>query len=213
MLIVGNIFLAIGLNFTSFMEGNIRPTMKHIVSQLTFQTVIISDITKFELNGTNGFTRWKIPKVALSFMVYLLPMVAILLVISFGKTNMTVCRPMKAEFLLNNSFVPANNLDFETLYLQRQNSKEDLIWDWTQWLDENDHEYFKFTNLDNLIDQFNFVGYHDVCNFPKMISMHWFVDTRMKGFEFLYPGYNDRNSSGPNNIQTLIRPTRKTKNL
>jgi len=120
MFIVGNFCLAIGLNFTSFIQGEIRSTFKHIISELVFQTIIISDSTKFELNGAHRFTWWKLPKLALSFMVYLLPTVALLSIISFGRTNLTLCRPMKAEFLLNNNSVPANNLYFNKLYHQRQ---------------------------------------------------------------------------------------------
>ena len=221
MFIVGNLFLAIGLNFTSFLKGEIRSTVKHIISELILQTVIISDSSKLEKNGTNGFTWWKIPKLALSFMVYLLPTVAILSVISFGQTNKTLCRPMKAEFLFNNSFVPAFNMDFDTLYRQRQIYGELHEIKWYQWPDVMElngqmvwnakeqegysvitpryHKYLNFSSLDNLIDQFNFLGYHDVCNYPKSSELHFFRN-RKKEFQYLYPGYSQRSSSGPNYI-------------
>jgi len=223
MFIVGNLFLAIGLNFTSFLKGEIRSTVKHIISELILQTVIISDSSKLEKNGTYGFTWWKIPKLALSFMFYLLPTVAILSVISFGTTNKTLCRPMKAEFLFNNSFVPAFNMDFETLYRQRQiygelhelkpkryasgvtvypkyEANGQLVWNakkesWTPRY----HKYLNFSSLDNLIYQFNFLGYHDVCNYPEESELHFF-ESRKKKFQYLYPGYSQRSSSGPNYI-------------
>ena len=222
--IVSNLFLAIGLNFTSFIKGKIRATFKHILSEMILQTVIISDSSKFEKNGTNGFCWWKIPKLALSYMVYFLPTVAILSVISFGKTDMTLCRPMKAEFLFNNSVVPAFNMDFDTLYRQRQiygerfysgsfQGNDQLVWNVKNvevkycYQKYCYQKYFNFNNLHNLIDQFNFVGYHDVCNYPKRSELHYvfYPRNRQKGFAYLYPGYNDRNSSGPSYIPSKMR--------
>ena len=233
MCIVSNLFLAIGLNFTSLINGDIGPTLKHIVSELTFQTVIISDSTMFEKNEKHGFNWWKIPKLSLSYMAYLLPTVAILSIISFSKTNLILCRPLKVEFLLNNSFVPGNKIAFDELYRQRLTYGESLESDRYK---ENGHlvwndlttsplkdpltglhgphyqQYWNFSSLDNLIDQFNFVGYHDVCNYPEFAELDMFSwNDQMKGFGNLYPGYNDRNSSGLNYKQTLVQPTDQIK--
>ena len=212
MFIVSNVLLGIGLNFTSLMKGEFGSTLNHIISELKYQTVIISDTSRLERNGTNGFTWWKIPKLSLSFMVYLLPSVALLSVLSFGRSNMTLCHPMQAPFLFDNTFVPANNLDFEELYRQRHIygwNKDNyyyypngqLVWN-ADWGGEFIHyeQYWNFSSLNDLIKQFNFVGYHDVCNYPTSFELHyvsWNSD-KMKGFDVLYPGYNERDSSGPN---------------
>ena len=206
MFIVSNILLGIGLNFTSFIKGEIGSTFKHIISELKYQTVIISDTSRLEKNGTDGFTWRKVPKLSLSFLVYLLPSVALLSVLSFGKTNMTVCHQMKTRFLVDNTFVPGYNLDFEKLYRQRQSYGEGQVWvnqsDENAQLLWNYQTYWNFSSLDNLVDQFNFVGYHDVCNHPTSSELHYVNEDpdRMKGFLYLYPGYHERNSSGPNYI-------------
>ena len=220
MCIVSNLFLAIGLNFTSLIKGEIRLTFEHIASELILQTVIISDSTKFERNGISRFTWWKIPKLSLSYMVYLLPTVALLSIISYGKTSLILCRPLEAGFLLNNSFVPANNIEFDELYRQRQaygesletnghRSNGQLVWNaytFNRPLSNTHYQqYWNLSNLDNLIDQFNFVGYHDVCNYPETSDLDVFpylfpdlFPVAGKGFYYMYPGYNERNSSGPN---------------
>lgn len=132
---------------------------------------------------------------------------------------MIVCRPLKAPFLLDNSVVPA--IDWEDLYRQRKTYGEaideitdsrasknngGMLWNAAgNPLEPNiDHykQYWKFSNINHLIEQYNFVGYHDVCNFQHQKAVHVWINptTRKKGFEYLYPGYNDRNSSGLNHI-------------
>ena len=214
--------LGIGLNFNSFIKGEIGSTFKHIISELNYQSVIISDSSNFEKNGINVFSWWKLPKLALSFMIYLLPTVAILYILSFGRLNMTICHPMKAPFLVDNTFVPANNLNFEELYRQRQGEQQEfdmpefemplelamafchnqnLAWNGVEFAEEwffsfHCQQYWNFNNLNDLIKQYNFVGFHDVCNHPKLTELHF--QFGIKGFMFLYPGYHERNNSGPN---------------
>ena len=60
--------------------------------------------------------------------------------------------------------------------------------------------YWKLKNLNDLIDQFNYVGFHDICNFPRIPD---FLDFRqcpgsfnVKSFTYLYPGYRHQNSTG-----------------
>jgi len=38
-----------------------------------------------------------------------------------------------------------------------------VLWDIYGYRKET---YFQFSNISDLIDQFNYVGYHDVCNYP-----------------------------------------------
>ena len=240
MFIVSNVLLGIGLNFTSLIQGEIASTLKHIILELNYQTVIISDTSRLEKNGTSGFTWWKVPKLSLSFLVYLLPSVALLSVLSFGRLNMTLCHPMKAPFLLDNTFVLANNLNFEELYRQRQTyggGKDDYYFEsrgfmfWIGYYNSigvdgklmwnaGEHsqgihfqKYWNLSDINSMIEQYNYVGYHDVCNYPEIKpdlgteELH-IVDGidggMMKGFNYFYPGYNERNSSGPNYKKTNI---------
>ena len=119
-------------------------------------------------------------------------------------------------------------MDFDKLYHQRQTygklceemyskygeeiyGNGELFWDYCGGGTPggDDPEYFEFTSLDDLIDQFNFVGFHDVCNYISMqqiSEMHLFGSSnRKKEFDFLLPGYNDRNSSGPSYIPSKMR--------
>ena len=220
MFIVSNVLLGIGLNFNSFINGEIGSTFKHIIMELKYQTVIISNSSRLEKNSTNGFTWWKVPKLSLSFLLYLLPSVALLSVLSFGRSNMTLCHPMKAPFLLDNTFVPANNLNFEELYRQRQKYGEEreygeigqLVWNLdSEKYSESIHKkkYWKFSDINSLTKQYNYVGYHDVCNYLQVSELHRVKLTSVnsftkKGFEFIYQGYSERDSSGPNYKNTNV---------
>ena len=217
MCIVSNVLLAIGLNFTFLIKGEIRSTFEHILSELKYQTVIISDSSKLQKNRKTEFTWWTVPKVSLSFMMYLVPTIIILLVLSFAKTNLLICRPIKASFLLDNNAVPA--IDFEELYRQKQTYGEPfdhpgmdttleyeenggLVWNSGGYNPNHFKKYWNFNNINDLIKQYNFVGYHDVCNSQHAEYVHSIVlnSLRRKGFQYMYPGYNDRNSSGLNHI-------------
>ena len=62
--------------------------------------------------------------------------------------------------------------------------------------------YWKLNNLKDLIDQFNYVGFHDICNYPTKPD---FIEYRkcpgitnknQISMTYLYPGYRRKNSTG-----------------
>jgi len=52
-------------------------------------------------------------------------------------------------------------------------------------------------NLTDFINQFNLVGFHDICNYPTKneLKLHY---GSPKGFVSYYPGYDKYNSTGQN---------------
>ena len=60
-------------------------------------------------------------------------------------------------------------------------------------------KYFPFSNISDLIDQFNYVGYHDVCNYPGIdqlspIKNPW--QTSTKGVRVVIGGHVQQNQTG-----------------
>jgi len=119
---------------------------------------------------------------------------------------------MKAPFLLDNTFVPANNLNFEELSRQRQTYKAQQVSDWEVSYKRNPQEFMKdytrtglywnFDSLNSLIKHYNSVGYNDVCNYPNITE--FILQGGRNGYDLLFLEYDQRNSSGPNYKITKI---------
>ena len=57
--------------------------------------------------------------------------------------------------------------------------------------------YFPFNSTSDLIDQFNFIGYHDVCIYPSISDMAEYPsDNIVKGVKNVYPGHQVENQTG-----------------
>jgi len=63
-------------------------------------------------------------------------------------------------------------------------------------------QYFPFSNISDLIDQFNYVGYHDVCIYPGDYQLSPTVDNRCptlqppKGIRYVFGGHIYKNRTG-----------------
>jgi len=70
----------------------------------------------------------------------------------------------------------------------------------------HDHyrNYWELNSTQDLIDQFNYVGYHDICNYPlgPFLAAFYYDDGlyddwhNIKGFHFYYDGFHEFNQTG-----------------
>ena len=64
-------------------------------------------------------------------------------------------------------------------------------------------KYFPFSNISDLIDQFNYVGYHDVCNYPgndQLAVIRNTGETHTKGVHYIIGGHVQQNHTGTEEI-------------
>jgi len=94
-------------------------TLKHVLKSTTHQLLAIHNFSLFDSpNGKSiGLTKRSL-KLAAGYLVYLIPTGAFAFVLLFANTDKTVCREMKAPFLLNNNFSPIT--DLENMYQERR---------------------------------------------------------------------------------------------
>ena len=60
-------------------------------------------------------------------------------------------------------------------------------------------KYLPFETIDDLIDQFNYVGYHDVCIYPPWKDMAMYPQDKVndyKGLLVVHPGHSEENQTG-----------------
>jgi len=85
----------------------------------------------------------------------------------------------------------------------------ELVWDSHGYSHNNNgksrnrnyRNYWKLQNVEDLILQFNYVGFHDICNYPNSNQLHFYymlngIGTNLKKFYHYYPGYISKNTSG-----------------
>ena len=125
-----------------------------------------------------------------------------------------------SAFLLDNSF--RTTVSLSALAAKRQEYGErDGVADWQQmWRTKNGNmlwnaqhgdgvdspnlnyrNYWKLNSAQDLIDQFNYVGYHDICNYPVGTEIYPYpilteIGHNPKGFHFYYHGFETFNQSG-----------------
>mgnify|MGYP006944983221 CR=1 FL=1 len=173
--------------------------IKSIFATIKYQTVILSDLPKFP-NRFYVRSKWIIFLSRLiGYFAYLLPAAGLAGFLFFFETNSILCSPMEATFLFNNSATLSLNTTFTDLYQDRKRHGgivSDL------WKDEEGFKRLKMplNNLTDFISQFNYAGYHDICNYPEENELFYYWKTNKsknpKGFEYNYPGYIWKNSSG-----------------
>ena len=59
-------------------------------------------------------------------------------------------------------------------------------------------KYLPFETINDIIDQFNYVGYHDVCIYPSMSYLSRSSDrtNNMKGLAHVHVGHLEKNQTG-----------------
>jgi len=142
------------------------------------------------------------------YLVYLIPAGGLIWFSIFFETDSFGCREMKSTFLLDNSVLPSKNIT--ELYEKRIQfgekaplwisgpSNGQLVWNYGfSWSNSNDKNYWTLHNLNDFIKQFNFVGFHDICNYPASNQLES-ISGGEKGFNSYYSYYYKSNSTGQN---------------
>ena len=226
--ILQNLCFGCVLNYYSIWKGHAVKVLCHIFKTMTQQTIVLVDTALFRYDGRKEMRPVpSVMILATSYLAYLLPQLALLTTYIFASSSATICTPLASQFLLDNTIAPANNLSLSKLYDQRQSygrlngkriewndtwENRGLLWN-SRTLKDCDiyckkaihkvkcrkkEEYWKLRNSQDLIDQFNYLGFHDVCNFPtKHDLQHIHCPMDSKGFPYLFPGYGFENSTGP----------------
>ena len=144
-----------------------------------------------------------------SHLTYISLPIILVCMMQFLSGNGTVCRPLKskAKFLLDNGATVTGNISLGTIYQERKAfGKSHEKWmDWTNngllWDDyasERKHNYMPLQNIDHFIEQFNFVGFHDICNYFEERQIELILPDvyRTKGLHRIFPGYARDNTTG-----------------
>jgi len=146
----------------------------------------------------------------ISHAAYISFPILLLCLMQFMSGNGIICRPLtsKTTFLLNNHVTLPNNLTYDQIYNQRKiyGSSRNKWFDWKDnggllWDDyesEKKHDYMPLRNITDFVNQFNFVGYNDVCNYfePSQIEVVLSEVHRSKGFRRIFPGFARDNATG-----------------
>ena len=212
-----NIILGLVLNWNS-VRGDYRQMWKQLFQMTAYQSVIITDHTLFTNGIPWGMSKWWkwIPLTIISYLCYLLLPVLLFTALLCFETHLIICRPLSTvPFLLDNRAPLAHNFELSDLYRKRQayaseildwagndglwrrsgliEPRNGLLWDAMS----TKQPYMPLDDITDFIAQFNYVGYHDICNYPQRKDVHK-IDYADKetDFFYLYPGYNTHNSSG-----------------
>ena len=219
-------------------KKNPRPTIdelpvtcSHVMRSMKYQLVVLHDISLFKKKSTKciSLSWWWVIKLIIGYIAYVTPIIVIGLIFSFAYIDVSLCRPLKAAFLLDNDAKLAGNVSWSTIYTQRKdldgNQRKDafynnggLLWDAagfnsnptpdpdTGIVPEKNltrgyrfQEHWPLNSIDDLLNQYNYAGYHDICNYPRYSSVSSILNLDIpssKGLPYVYPGYVERNSSG-----------------
>ena len=204
-----------------------KSTFGHILRSMRYQLVVLHDISLFEKESTKciSLSWWRVIRLTLGYMAYVTPIIILGLTFSFVEFNVTLCRPLKVEFLLDNTAKLARNVSWSTLYTLRKDLDDPkdpkdpfyndggLLWDAHGYtkrerivdirkLTEGYRfgKHWPLNSIDDLLNQYNYAGYHDICNYPvSHSSVSSIVNLDLptsKGLSYVYPGYVQENSSG-----------------
>lgn len=198
---------------------NFANALRHVVQSLSVQLVVLYDLTLFKTtsNVCKSHSWSGMGRLLLGYTLYVLPLFGFGTLFMYGQLNGTVCRPIKATFLVDNEITPAHNMS--ELYQSRQligeekgiekfldvfNAKGGLAWDYSRYSGNRDaifreYQYWPFDNITDLIKQYNFIGYHDVCIYPNSVTdltiTNYQVD-QLKNLYYVSHGYAVENNSG-----------------
>ena len=205
-----NIFLGMCLFENS--HKNWAHALRHVVRSMKRQLVVLYDITLFNENSNmDKYHSWfGIGRLLLGYTFYVLPLFGFGILSMCGQLQVTLCRPLNATFLVDNEVVPFVNMS--NLYESRQllakekigwndilDGEGGLVWDYGNQ-GYRRHQYWSFDNITDLIKQYNYIGYHDVCIYPrsKFDLPHASNSDQLtsKGLDRVSSGYAVKNNSG-----------------
>ena len=208
--------LLLGLCLFEHSRTNLAHAINHILQSMRYQLVVLYDLSLFkEQNKPDQKSSWRgVVRIVIGYFSYVLPMVALITLSIRGQGEWTVCTSLNAPFLLDNEVVPVVNIS--NLYQSRKlfaKRKRDwsamMVWD--LWKSERAYQYWPLENITDLIMQYNYVGFHDICIYPKMEDLTQ-VQTKedyslkgIKGFQVYVEGYVGSNTSGADNNYVLFQ--------
>ena len=198
----------------------------HVLQSMRCQLVVLYDISIFRgISKAETKCSWRgVLRILVGYILYVLPICGLITILIHGNASFTLCRVPKSTFLLDNDVLPSVNM--ATLYEARQSFAQDLIvhdpgsdyiawsymdgwglllWDYApQRRYRQPHRRYKYwplENINDLIKQFNYVGFHDICLYPRNVydtaETVYSWNFGNKGLNRVINGYTDRNSSGP----------------
>jgi len=206
--IIQNIIFGVAVNILDLKYSNIQHIIRKIFDGVRCQTIIISDTSKLQFISSDDRKFKTLISRLFGYLVYLIPAVGIVWFSLFFESTSFGCRNMNCPFLLDNSIIPSNYLKFNELYQQRKEfgekrgdwdhqSNGELVWNAYGDSNSNYKKYWELNNLTDFIKQFNFVGFHDICNYPAENELKYHEGSP-KRFLHYYPGYDKYNSTGQN---------------
>ena len=209
-------------------EGSQKNGFLHILQSMRCQLVVLYDISIFRgISKAETKCSWRgVLRIIVGYILYVLPICGLISLFIYGNPNFTLCRVPKSTFLLDNEILPS--VDMATLYEARQSFAQDLILHnpgsdfmafsyqdnfgllvWDAAIRRNvrqsyrRYKYWPLENIKDLITQYNYVGFHDICIYPRLFydtadaMEYWNFET--KGLAKIINGYTERNTSGQDN--------------
>ena len=227
---IQNVFL--GMCLFEDPSKNLTDGFYHVLQSMRYQIVVLYDLSLFRGgNKSEQQPSWPgVFRIIVGYILYTLPICGLMIIFLFAKAEFTLCRSLKANFLLDNDVVPAHNMSI--LYQERRlwaeklkneslenhldaldytDGNGGLMWDYQMKVYTpkayRKEKYWPLENITDLINQFNYVGFHDICIYPR----HWYDtsntkrawDPHTKGLHKVAHGYGVRNSSGTDYNFTL----------
>jgi len=171
--------------------------IKSILAAISYQTVILSDLPKFRNKSCNR-SKWILfLSLVMGYGAYLLPAAGLTGFVILFKTNSILCLPLEASFLFNNSADLALETTFTDLYRDRKQHGRMVRARFNKG-NSGTRLRMPLNNITDFIAQFNYAGYHDICNYPEKNEL---FRSEMKSkypkeFQYHYPGYIWKNSTG-----------------
>ena len=205
---------------------NLANAFCHVMQSMRYQLVVLYDLSLFRGHKKADTKRsWPgVLRIVVGYILYVLPVCGLVTLSIFGHTKFTLCRLPKATFLLDNDVLPVVNMS--TLYRQRQLFAQEIIeinpgyanvylryqdgeglltWDYKATNDQRRdsyrrYKYWSMENITDLLTQYNYVGFHDVCIYPRVyqdtVTLRDTHRLQTKGLNLVAKGYAVDNSSG-----------------
>jgi len=228
--------LLLGMCLFDDTTKNLGDGFCHALQCMRYQLLVLYDLSSFR-GGNKQLKKRSWPgvvRILFGYILYAVPICGLLTLFMFGNSKFTLCHLPKATFLLDNDVVPSVNLSI--LYQARQSRAHELIlnepvkehtpteytdggnillnWDYKTRPEYHDnyrrYEYWPLENIDDLIKQFNYVGFHDLCIYPRtqydVSNTKRGYNLTTKGLHRVAHGYFRRNSSGAGHNTLIIDP-------
>ena len=216
----------LGMCLFQHTNNTLKQAFSHVLKSLRYQLVVLYDVQLYRGENEIKNKCSQIVRIVVGYYLYALPVCGLVSLSLFAQTDLTLCKSLNAPFLLDSDVSPVVNLS--SFYHTRKsfgeakitdldlfNGEGGLVWDFTPCIllgdkceqpityEENSYRKFKYWSLESisdLIEQYNYMGLHDICIYPRTysdltkIKSAW--NSTTKGLYRVAHGYAVRNSSG-----------------